>query len=215
MEQTFKRFKQAVDYLKDIGRIHKQQDIADKLEMGKARISEALQGKAAKFTEGFVKRFASAYSDYINEDWLLTGEGGMIKVDRNRFRPHIPEDLVMVAASPMGTAIGSVTEDECQQRAIIPWIDSYDFTIKVKGESMLPVIMEGDILACRWIHDDIDFKPSKVYVLDTPEGAVVKRIKREGSKLNCLSDNPAFPAFEVAIDKSIKVAAVIGLVRNI
>ena len=71
-EESFDRLKQAVKFLKKQGRIHKQQDIADTLNMPKSSISEAMAGKPRCFTDGFLRRFAAAYGHYINKEWLLT-----------------------------------------------------------------------------------------------------------------------------------------------
>ena len=49
-EETLQRLHSAIAYLKDIGKIHKQQDIANGLDMTKGRVSDALKGLTGKFT---------------------------------------------------------------------------------------------------------------------------------------------------------------------
>lgn len=53
MEEKHARLLQAIDYLKDKGQIHKQQDIADKLGKGKSYISEVMANKNGRLTDGF------------------------------------------------------------------------------------------------------------------------------------------------------------------
>lgn len=78
-DSAFARFRQSFDYLKDSGVLHKQSDLCNALGIGRSHVSEFYNGKEKYFTEGNLRKFAAAYSDYINEDWLLTGEGRMEK----------------------------------------------------------------------------------------------------------------------------------------
>lgn len=214
MEAASARLQQAIEYLKDNGKIHKQQDIADALGMAKTHLSVALRG-GKYFTEGFLRRFAKAYSDYINEDWLLTGEGRMEKVDQRSVKIHIPSDKAVVAAGFVGAAISSVQEGECEMRPVMAPFPWYDFTITVKGDSMQPMLFSGDVIACEWQNGDIDFKDSKIYVIDTDGGAVVKRVKRKGDTLICHSDNPDYADFSVSLTENMRIARVVGVVREL
>lgn len=207
------RLRQAIDYLKDNGKVHKQQDIADALGMAKSHLSDAIRG-GKYFTEGFLKRFAKAYSDYINEQWLLTGEGKMEKADRHTTRPHIPADLAVVSAGFEGKAIGTVTEAECEVRPIFAQFPKYDFTIDVYGDSMEPELRNGDTIACQWLDSSDEVRADKIYVVDSAEGAVVKQLDRLGHELVCHSINPAYDDFTIASDNVLRIARVVGLIRN-
>lgn len=207
------RLRQAIDYLKDNGKVHKQQDIADALGMAKSHLSDAIRG-GKYFTEGFLKRFAKAYSDYINEQWLLTGEGKMGKADRHTTRPHIPADLAVVSAGFEGKAIGTVTEAECEVRPIFAQFPKYDFTIDVYGDSMEPELRNGDTIACQWLDSSDEVRADKIYVVDSAEGAVVKQLGRLGHELVCHSINPAYDDFTIASDNVLRIARVVGLIRN-
>lgn len=235
-DSAFARFRQSFDYLKDSGVLHKQSDLCDALGIGRSHVSEFYNGKEKYFTEGNLRKFAAAYSDYINEDWLLTGEGRMEKKltfevpsnmmdgylslvnkiinDKGSLRPHIPADKAVVAAGFVGSAIGSVQEGECEacpMMAPLPW---YDFTIEVSGDSMEPTLQDGDTIACEWLHDSTEFVHNRIYVLDTAEGAVVKRVERKGNTLHCHSDNLEYPDFDVPVDIVLRSARVVGLVRS-
>lgn len=206
------RLRQAIDYLKDNGKVHKQQDIADALGMAKSHLSDAIRG-GKYFTEGFLKRFAKAYSDYINEQWLLTGEGKMEKADRHTTRPHIPADLAVVSAGFEGKAIGTVTEAECEVHPIFAQFPKYDFTIDVYGDSMEPELRNGDTIACQWLDSSDEVRADKIYVVDSAEGAVVKQLDRLGHELVCHSINPAYDDFTIASDNVLRIARVVGVLR--
>lgn len=67
--------KEAFEYLRSIGKVHTQQDIANKMEISKSNISRAFNGDEKYLTKSFLQRFNDAYDNIFNSDWLLTGEG--------------------------------------------------------------------------------------------------------------------------------------------
>ncbi len=204
------RLIESIDYLKDIGKIHKQQDIADNMGMGKSHISEALKGKPRYFTEGFLKRFAAAYSEYINAEYLIDGTGPMERPAKHT-RPHIP---MSVAAGPTGVAITTVAESDVEHHSIIDTLPSYDFTIGVMGDSMLPILSDGDTVACRRLESSDQIKPEALYVVETTDGAVVKQISCVTTDaLTLHSLNPAFADYTIAPTSVLSISRVVGLIR--
>lgn len=207
MDKALARLNQTIDYLKDNGKIHKQQDIADALGMGKARVSESLKGKEGKFTEFFLNRFADAYSEYINKDWLLTGEGEMTKVGKD-MRPHVEQKA---AAGFMDNFSRGEKGEDFRQK--IPFISEYDFTIEVSGDSMEPEIKNGDILACRMISDRLNPPIGKVCVIDSPDGFAVKVIKsvKPSGEVTLHSFNNKYSDYTV--EGINHTAVVVGFIR--
>lgn len=205
------RLQQCISFLKDKGLIHKQQDIADRMNLGKSQISEALKGKPGKLTEGFMKKFAAAFPQ-LSETYLLEGEGEPGRPDPSTTRPHFP---VNVAAGYTDVALSTLTEADLESTPLIPWLPSYDFTIDVVGDSMLPLLESGDRVACRWLSADDAIKSTHLYLIDTARGAVVKYTRRDGSRLLCRSANPAYEPFTIEGDAVLRIALVVGLVRAI
>ena len=234
---AFARLTKAVEYLRDNGMARKHEEIADLSGLSRSNVTSALNGDYKRITEGNLRKFAAAYSDYINEDWLLTGEGRMEKKltfevpsdltdgylslvnkiinDKGSLRPHIPADKAVVAAGFVGSAIGSVQEGECEVRPVMAPLPWYDFTIEVSGDSMEPTLRSGDTIACEWLPRDAEYKKGKIYVLDTNEGAVVKRITNDGNVIHCHSDNPKYKDFIVDVDSILRIARVVGFVREL
>lgn len=68
-----------------------------------------------------------------------------------------------------------------------------DFMIRARGSSMYPKYNSGDALACLKVF----LQWNKVYVLDTSQGAMVKRIKQSDKEnhILCVSDNPKLRPF--------------------
>lgn len=109
----------------------------------------------------------------------------------------------------------TVLEYECE-RYVIPVFRGADFLIPVKGSSMYPKYSSGDIVACKRVAmSDLFFQWNKVYVLDTKQGALIKRIKPGSDKNHVLivSDNKDYDPFELPYSAINAVALVIGVIR--
>lgn len=209
MEEKHARLLQAIDYLKDKGQIHKQQDIADKLGKGKSYISEVMANKNGRLTDGFLRSFAAAYSDYITESWLLTGEGNM-EVPAKTKRPHF--DVTAAAGFMDGIADGIT---QASMREVIEGMPRYDFTIDVSGDSMRPQILNRDTLLCRIVADPANPPIGKACVVDTIDGAVVKVIAAAtGDAVTLHSFNPDYPDYDIPASSINRVAIVVGFIRT-
>lgn len=210
MKEKIERLLQSIDYLKDKGKIHKQQDIVESMGINKGNLSKALKGDPAYLTGGFLKRFAEAYKDFINPEWLVNGVGEMETPDKSK-RPFV--DIQARAGFIDDIASGSPSVDFYNAIVGIP---DYDFTVKAYGDSMLPVIHDGDILACRRTTDRLSISPTNIYVFDTKNGMVVKCIAGASDDEVLLhSLNPAYPDYSVAADSVLGVARVIGVVHSL
>jgi hypothetical protein len=81
---------------------------------------------------------------------------------------------------------------------------------------MSPYIQHGDILACKFVTwNAILSHPTRCFVIDTPDGAVVKHLKVDGDFLVCSSINPSFASFRVPIVDGMRFAMVVGITRPI
>ena len=119
------------------------------------------------------------------------------------------------AMAGFGTGEVQVLEYECD-RYVVPAFKDAEFLIQVKGSSMIPKYNSGDIVACKKLPmDQLFFQWNKVYVLDTNQGALIKRVKAgsDNDHLLIISDNTNYEPFE--LDKKFihSVAIVIGVIR--
>ena len=107
-----------------------------------------------------------------------------------------------------------VLELECE-RYVVPAFKDAEFLITVKGSSMIPKYNSGDIVACKRMPLDTFFQWNKVYVLDTEQGPLIKRVKKGSSEetLTIFSDNPNYEPFELPRTKIYHIALVVGVIR--
>ena len=172
-------------------------------------VSSAISGNPRYVTEPFLKRFAAAYSDYINEEWLTEGKGVMSVPDRS-MRPH-------VSAKASAGFMDNLSEADYgnDTRPLIPGMPDYTFTIIAKGDSMLPRIEDGDTLLCRKLTDRLNPPIGKICVLDTKDGWVVKVIKGVTEDTMTLhSLNPDYRDYDIDLNTILGIAQVVGLVRE-
>ena len=164
----------------------------------------------------------------INACWLLNGEGEMLQnpTAQNQCEgtqsiplKAIPDKgipLIPVSAmAGFGSGDTQVLEYECE-RFVIPVFKEAEFLISIKGSSMYPKYSSGDIVACRKLPLDTFFQWHKVYVLDTEQGALIKRIE-EGETpdtLTIVSDNQEYKSFQLHKSKIYSIAIVLGVVRQ-
>lgn len=126
--------------------------------------------------------------------------------------PLIPAESM--AAAPAGDL--SATATSTADRYVIPLFQDADFLIPVKGSSMHPHYSSGDIVACRRIPlTGLFFQWGKVYVIDTAQGVLVKRVKpgTDPHHILIVSDSPSYDPFELPISTLRAVALVVGVIR--
>lgn len=170
----------------------------------------------AKWIQAIVENYP-----HFSVEWLLTGNGEMIKggtLPVAHQTENTKEGIPLIPFSAMAGALRgeqTILEYECE-RYIVPAFKGADFLIPVKGDSMNPTYLSGDIVACQRIPmNDIFFQWNKPYVLDTKQGAIIKRIKPGTDKqhVKIVSDNPNYDPYELTYSEIYAVALVIGIIR--
>ncbi|MCS2404480.1 S24 family peptidase [Bacteroides salyersiae] len=209
----------------------------------KDRISKFIQYKNITIAEfernvslanGYIKKFKGSigsdklnniisYYPDININWLITGEGSMLKSEisnmlaespieygKKQTRPRIP---YTAAAGSLTSAVEGITANQCEQIPRINAFPDYDFTIIIKGSSMEPKYEGGDEVACKRIDNTSFIQWGKVHVLDTAQGIIIKRIYEDGEKIRCTSYNPEYPDFSIQKEEIFSMSLVVGLIR--
>lgn len=177
------------------------------------------------------KIIIEAYTD-LSLQWLVTGVGEMLintstptlrplekdtqdsigkAIKSDRGIPLIPVDAM---AGFLSGDCNAVMEYECEYYHI-PSFRGAEFMIPVKGSSMQPKYNSGDIVACKRLPLDTFFLWHKVYVVDTEQGVLIKRIDKADNDeyIKLVSENPDYQPVELHRSHIFSIAAVIGLIR--
>ena len=115
---------------------------------------------------------------------------------------------------------GAAYLENCE-RYVIPEFENKgaDFLIRVSGDSMMPLYYSGDLLACHKIADIRFFQWGTVYVLETSQGVIVKRVHESEAHDDCVlcvsENNTVHKPFLLPKDDIRSLSTIIGLVRLI
>jgi phage repressor protein C with HTH and peptisase S24 domain len=202
-------------------------DLAVKMGYTKSSFSQIMNEKV-HLSDKFIDKLCLT-NENINKVWINKNIGYMLnnddalhlinepssnydKIENQKGIPLIPIEAMA------GFGNGSVTVmDYDTQKYIVPEFTELktDFMIRVKGSSMYPKYNSGDIVACKKLPLDTFFQWNKVYVLDTIQGAMIKRIHKstqEGCVI-CKSDNDKYDPFELSMNDIHALAIVVGVIR--
>ena len=163
----------------------------------------------------------------LNRTWLLTGEGSMLRnnnnesnetYENNETNNHtLPLIPIAAVAGFNGLDIPGIPLTQCPQYSIPDFIEQKaEYLIRVSGSSMYPKYSSGDILACRRIQEITFIQWGKIYVIDSQQGAMVKRlfeIPDDPEQILCKSDNPQYPLFQLPKSEIRSLSIVVGVIR--
>lgn len=185
-------------------------------------------GKKSSIGSDLVVKILTEYPE-LSPEWLMLGEGEMLR-DPSKQAANDPKKEIIPSHTPQegiplipieawaGALSGedySIMESDCE-RYIVPSIKDADFLITVRGDSMTPKYYSGDIVACRKVFlRDLWFQWGKVYIIDTDQGSVLKRVKRGSTDdtVTLVSENPEYEPFELRKDQIYNIAIVQGVIR--
>lgn len=166
----------------------------------------------------------------VNYDWLLTGEGSMLKSDNQGLIVNDPITISIDEGQPIldiricaGQGIGLFgDENKVLSRVNIP-----DFKgcvgVIVYGESMYDKYAPGDAVFVREISDCNYIENGQPYIVITKEDRLLKLVYQENDKLTLVSYNTAlnpdgrrtFPDMPINPDEVLYLYKVVGrIARN-
>lgn len=194
----------------------------------KTGISRGTLESNTGITESTLAKLFATYP-ILNKNWVNDGSGSMLReyvssvVETNEVKEpcetyNIKEEgipLIPISAmAGFGTGECQILEYECE-RYVIPMFTDAEFLISVKGDSMYPRYASGDVVACKKVPVDTFLQWNKVYVLDTEQGALIKRIRKGNDVEHILivSDNKEYEPFEMPVKKINSIAIVVGVIR--
>lgn len=203
-------------------------EFAKQIGDSSAKISQVTSpgGKNPDFRISLLVKILARYPA-LRTDWLLTGDGPMLK---SLAESALPTEGSLGAPRPPEAGWRLALETERAAHQTIPLVEQKAYAsylagyadpgyltsrpyiyypelkglgplvaIRVQGESMSPTILPDDVLLCSYQEPGDRVKPGGVYVVCSREGVAVKRVVPRPAGLLCLSDNPDYPPFEVTL----------------
>lgn len=147
-------------------------------------LSKGYLNKAKNPSSDILMKMCGIYSD-INPEWLLTGEGDMLKKDNSYYDPNSIEAIPMShpkytekmqdqdiplydieAAANLKTLLADKTQN-ILGRISIPNIPKCDGALYVRGDSMYPLLKSGDIVAFKEVQPTVqNIFWGEMYIVD-------------------------------------------------
>ena len=224
------RFNEVIKYLKEQKIIVKNHDIAAALNCSPQIITEIL-GKRMNVQLEMLQNLFDKFN--VSYDYIFNGKGSIINsiIDVNQDKlinnneenpPHLYLRVPLIPANAVaGFSNGDVQVNDYDvlDHYVIPEFSNkgVKYLIRASGSSMYPKYSNGDLLACRPITDSSFLQWGKVYVLDTDQGPLVKRLfqcRQNDDAIECHSDNKEhYPPFVLPKTSIRKISIVVGVIR--
>lgn len=210
-----RRLNEAFQYLRERGKVHSQKDLALAMGATAPNVSSALRGVDKVLTEKFLRRFVEAFDNEVSYDWLLTGEGKMLKPKSELMEAHEEHTdkiaieelregrfrmIPLINIDSVGGIHSENSIDPSEQYVIkmMPFTEARDGDVAIlqSGNSMYPTIPSGAALLIREVVDWREyFGYGNIYVLWLRDGRrITKEVRRyDADPKNyvwCVSYNP-------------------------
>lgn len=232
------RYKILIRYMISEGLASSQKDLGAKIGYtNESAFSQVINGKAIE-PKNFIDKLKSILPD-INDQWLLTGEGEMLKTPGKEGKGKETEEasnLTVGRVIPLydaEAAAGNGYEMDMSPARPIEMIQIGGFlreseaALRVYGSSMIPHYPPGCIVALKpWVERFIE--PGAVYVVETTTNRYLKRLMYNADKtaLRCVSDNTirhedgsakgelCYPEFEIPVEDVRRLFRVVGVIKR-
>lgn len=208
----------------------KSPTLANNVGVEYKRVQNVETGKTKKVSGDLASKIVTRYPEF-SLDWLLTGEGPMLKEEKVNEKeeeyellPRITEDKgrPYYDVDFLG-GYGEFADDPAS--APVTYMIDYPpynkegvFYMNVRGDSMSPEINSGDLVALRPIEAWYDFLLlGKVYAIVTLSGQrTIKRLRRGSDSEHYTLEpiNPAYESQEIPKTQIERVFEVLGGIRR-
>lgn len=186
---------------------------------GHSRISNYLHGHSTPRSADLMaiaKYFKVSVDELTGSDLrkvpIVANEPVVDYTAAEKIIPLIPID----AMAGYSNGESSVQLLETEKYIIPEFRNKADFLIRVSGTSMSPKYFNGDIVACKKIPTESFLQWGKVYIMDTIQGPLCKRVfpSKKDKHILCRSDNnEMYPDFDLPIKEVRSLAIVVGVIR--
>ena len=167
---------------------------AELLEIDRSGLSSALNGNERYLTKSLLKKVR-----------LFAKANGLDEEKPTPKEQEASEETVLLIpyearGGTIGDFVDGVKEFDCEK--IVSPIKGADYAMEVTGDSMSPEFPSGSRVLIKKIDPEQFIPWGETFVLDTPNGAVIKKVRRasDPSLVECVSINPAYQSYTVPRD---------------
>ncbi len=201
-----------IRHLRDLKNLT-QQELANKLNVTKARIGSYEESRSEPSAEMLIKfsnYFHIAIDALLRGDLTKTNLDGLMKIGNNRLlfpvilNEENNEEIELISMKASAGYLNGYADPEYVerlQRIKLPFLPAGKHrAFPIKGDSM-PPLRDGSFVVCKYVESYSDIKDGATYVLLTKsEGIVYKRLFKHPKKkdlLTLVSDNKTYQPYEV------------------
>ena len=168
------------------GRITNKKELAELLGVSYSGLTNAFGTTQKALTKPLLQKI-QALVDQIE----VTDEGKLLRVNQ------IPLLPIEARGGSLNDYSVGIMSYECE-RVVSP-VKGADFAIQVTGDSMSPDYPSGSHVFIKKVDESIFIEWGKVYVLDTANGIVIKRIEPtdDDQVIQCVSLNPKYAPYKI------------------
>lgn len=191
-----------------------------------AAISQYKTGKILTLNAMAAQKIADALG--VNVEWLVTGEGNMIKPNiislDNADSDKLPAGFVQIPEYKICFGAGEAEEPTYEeiQDCVPAYFRSSFFSdrginpknckrFKVIGDSMIPLINDGDYITVDCTPKDY-IENNQIYALVFDHSLRIKRLIKSFKTLTIRSDNPIYPDEVLTLEEAAQMIHIIGKV---
>lgn len=182
------------------------------IDVSNGYISSIRKGIGGEILHRIIEQFPE-----LNRDWLLYGEGSMLKEDLPVINYSVGTPYYDVDFMLGFDHLYAPTSESPEYLINIPRYNKATLWCDASGHSMEPEINNGDIVALQKI-DDIRFLPfGEIYaIITTNDMRTIKRIGRGDTPdtYKLIPTNNNFPAQDIPIDMILHVYKVLGCIKR-
>ncbi len=221
MTELKNRIQSAMDYAQINGK-----ELSVITGLTTAAISQYKTGKILTLNAMAAQKIADALG--VNVEWLVTGEGNMIKPNiislDNADSDKLPAGFVQIPEYKICFGAGEAEEPTYEeiQDCVPAYFRSSFFSdrginpknckrFKVIGDSMIPLINDGDYITVDCTPKDY-IENNQIYALVFDHSLRIKRLIKSFKTLTIRSDNQIYPDEVLTLEEAAQMIHIIGKV---
>lgn len=221
MTELKNRIQSAMDYAQINGK-----ELSVITGLTTAAISQYKTGKILTLNAMAAQKIADALG--VNVEWLVTGEGNMIKPNiislDNADSDKLPAGFVQIPEYKICFGAGEAEEPTYEeiQDCVPAYFRSTFFSdrginpknckrFKVIGDSMIPLINDGDYITVDCTPKDY-IENNQIYALVFDHSLRIKRLIKSFKSLTIRSDNPIYSDEVLTLEEAAQMIHIIGKV---